>query len=359
MKKHKIAVAVVCVVFFTCARGAVAAGAGPVYIPTSGGNQFRGTLIAGIWGPNAGQPRFDEDALDIVGEADAQGYHQFGIFDGTALGGAPSDSLGGTLQIDVFGGYVPLPADEFRIFEAVAVPLPPGLVPGDQLPAGNFTGWFDTVALDSGLTGDWFWRWEYMDHSTELGPAVGGRPSQDFFLSATLTMVSEPGTIVFPEPAPIVVPEPDPIVVPEPGFEFVVGIPPEGWQPGDDIPIIRVWLPAGRLLPGWSVSGDYIYGHRTDPTYWPTEEGWAFLGLGPASGLRVASEGWGPGDNVALFSSNDMFLLSGGAAGSANLLTLGNQAYGGGEVPEPGTLVLLISGALGLLLLVWRRRRRR
>ncbi|MHC4180653.1 MAG: PEP-CTERM sorting domain-containing protein [Planctomycetota bacterium] len=28
-----------------------------------------------------------------------------------------------------------------------------------------------------------------------------------------------------------------------------------------------------------------------------------------------------------------------------------------GIVPEPGTLVLLITGGLGLLLLVWRRRR--
>ena len=177
--------------------GLLRLGASPVYIPSSGGNQFQGTLLAEIWGPNAGQPSFDETAFDIVGEADPQGYHQFGIFDGTALGGAPTDSLGGTLQIDVFGGYVPLPGDEFRIFEAVAIPLPPELgFPGDEFPAGNFTGWFDTVVLDSALTGDWLWRWEYPDHSTDLGPAVGGRPSQDLFLSATLTIVPEPGTVV-------------------------------------------------------------------------------------------------------------------------------------------------------------------
>ena len=177
--------------------GLLRLGASPVYIPSSGGNQFQGTLLAEIWGPNAGQARFDEAAQDIVGEADPQGYHQFGIFDGTALGGAPTDTLGGTLQIDVFGGYVPLPGDEFRIFEAVAIPLPPELgFPGDEFPAGNFTGWFDTVVLDSALTGDWFWRWEYPDHSTDLGPAVGGRPSQDLLLSATLTIVPEPGTLV-------------------------------------------------------------------------------------------------------------------------------------------------------------------
>ena len=177
--------------------GLLRLGASPVYIPSSGGNQFQGTLLAEIWGPNPGQASFDETAFDIVGEADPQGYHQFGIFDGTALGGAPTDTLGGTLQIDLFGGYVPLPGDEFRIFEAVAIPLPPELgFPGDEFPAGNFTGWFDTVVLGSGLTGDWLWRWEYPDHSTELGPAVGGRPSQDLFLSATLTIVPEPGTLV-------------------------------------------------------------------------------------------------------------------------------------------------------------------
>ena len=135
--------------------------------------------------------------MDIVGEADHDnGYHQWGIYDGTILQGGPTDTLGGVLDIALYGSYIPLPGDEFRMFEAVAIPLPPGLVPGDELPAGNFTGWFDSVVLDPGMTGDWLWRWEYTDGRTDTGPAVGGLPSEEFFLSATLTMVPEPGTLV-------------------------------------------------------------------------------------------------------------------------------------------------------------------
>jgi hypothetical protein len=139
--------------------------------------------------------------------------------------------------------------------------------------------------------------------------------------------VPEPEPPVVPEPDPGVVPEPDPGVVPAPGYVFEL---PEGWQPGDDFPIIRLPLTDEEqmaLIPiEWYAPDDYL------------------------------PEWYQPGDSIHCFSPNDMYLFSDGAAGFGGQLDLESQADGGVGVPEPGALVLLITGGLGLVLLVWRRK---
>ena len=88
-------------------------------------------------------------------------------------------------------------------------------------------------------------------------------------------------------------------------------------------------------------------------SYWTnTPGGWeSWMGGEPPPGSSYLPEGLTPWDNIPYLCAHDPYPAYG---------NLGTEPLNSGVgVPEPSTVVLLLSGGLGVLAWAWRRRRRR